>query len=86
MLLKYDCWLPDEIGKPGPKVVPIWIRGSLELLSIDENTKIKIKTDGESIIIIPIRKSGPKNENAIEEAYDDIVKKYSNVFRKLAKH
>lgn len=81
-----DVKMIKKLSKYGNSLAVLIDKPILELLSIDENTKIKIKTDGESIIIIPIRKSGPKNENAIEEAYDDIVKKYSNVFRKLAKH
>lgn len=75
-----------KLSKYGNSLAVLIDKPILELLSIDENTKIKIKTDGENIILIPIRKSKPKGENDIEEAYSEIVKKYSDVFRKLAKH
>ena len=75
-----------KLSRYGSSLAVLIDKPILELLSIDENTKIKIKTDGENIIIIPIREAESKNEKAIRDAYNEILKKYSDVFKKLAKY
>lgn len=53
----------------------------LELLSIDRDTELEITTDGERLIIEPVR-TGKKSLRASAEK---IMKKHDVTFRKLAK-
>jgi len=57
----------------------------LELLKIEADTELDISTDGERLIITPIRgKAVPRNER-IKRAQSKIVKKHAETFKKLAK-
>lgn len=53
----------------------------LELLSIDRDTELEMTTDGERLIIKPIR-TGKKGLRASAEK---VMKKHDATFRKLAK-
>lgn len=53
----------------------------LELLSIDRDTELEMTTDGERLIIEPVR-AGKRNLRASAEK---IMKKHDATFRKLAK-
>lgn len=62
----------------------------LDLLGMNEQTRINIKTDGTNIIIEPIK--GPHQVPVIskdpktQKAYEDLIEKYDELFRKLAKN
>ncbi len=53
----------------------------LELLKIDRDTELEMTTDGERLIIEPIR-SGKKS---LKASVEKIMKKHDSTFRKLAK-
>ena len=53
----------------------------LELLSIDRDTELEMTTDGERLIIEPVR-TGKKSLRASAEK---VMKKHDATFRKLAK-
>lgn len=53
----------------------------LELLSIDRDTELEMTTDGERLIIEPVR-TGKKSLRA---AAEKVMKKHDATFRKLAK-
>jgi len=53
----------------------------LELLSIDRDTELEMTTDGDRLIIEPIR-TGKKGLRASAEK---VMKKHDDTFRKLAK-
>lgn len=53
----------------------------LELLSIDKDTDLEMTTDGDRLIIQPVR-SGKKSLKASAEK---VMKKHDGTFRKLAK-
>ncbi len=61
----------------------------LELLSIDKDTLMKIKTDGRNIIIEPIdvveQHTISKNPK-IQAAFEEVMEKYEEAFRKLSKN
>jgi antitoxin MazE len=54
-------------------------RPILDLLNIDKETRLEVRTDGESLIIRPIReKHGSRVRNAAErlmDAHDDTLRK-----------
>jgi len=53
----------------------------LELLHIDQNTSLDISTDGDKLIITPVR----INKSEIDKSLKKINKKHSSTLRKLAK-
>lgn len=53
--------------------------GVLQILDIDESTTVKLSTDGDCLVITPIRAKGRRRrfEHAVENAatqYDDMLK------------
>jgi antitoxin MazE len=54
----------------------------LELLNIDRNTELEMTTDGNRLIVEPIRKSHKKR---ISESAEKIMKAHDGTFRKLGK-
>jgi len=56
----------------------------LELLNIDEDTEIEIITDGDALIMRPVR-PGTIRRAAFEMAAEDAVTRYGSVFERLAK-
>ena len=63
----------------------------LQLLKIDETSELEISTDGESIILTPI-KAGKKtikkvsSDQRIQKIFEETIKKYDPVFKKLSKN
>jgi antitoxin MazE len=53
----------------------------LELLSIDRDTELDITTDGERLIIQPVR----EGKKTLRASAEKIIKKHDSTFRKLAK-
>jgi len=76
-----------KFSKHGNSLAILIDKPILDLLNIGENTSVKIKTDGTNIIIEPIKESTiiSKNSN-VQELYEDIVKKYDKVLKKLSKN
>jgi antitoxin MazE len=56
----------------------------LELLNIDDDTEIEIITDGDALIMRPVR-AGTIRREAFERAAEDAVTRYGSVFERLAK-
>ena len=54
----------------------------LELLDITRDTEIELKTDGDRLILTPIRKG---RRQRVKEAVDEVVADHAATFRKLAK-
>lgn len=59
-------------------------RPILELLDINKDTPLEVKTDGEALIIRPVRQLPPLMDRALAAARE-IVKAHDETFRKLAK-
>ncbi len=54
----------------------------LELLNIDRDTELDVTTDGNRLIVEPIRK--PRRQR-VGESVEKVMKKHDATFRKLAK-
>lgn len=52
----------------------------LELLKIDRDTELEMTTDGERLIIEPVR-----SKKTLKASAEKIMKKHDSTFRKLAK-
>ncbi|HET9957094.1 MAG TPA: hypothetical protein VFQ61_21505 [Polyangiaceae bacterium] len=56
----------------------------LELLKITPETELELKTDGESVIITPVRTTQSRGER-LARVQSKVVRKHERTFRKLAK-
>ncbi len=56
----------------------------LELLNIDMSTPLELKTDGERLIIRPLR-GGDRMRPQVRAAYEKVIAKREKVLRRLAK-
>lgn len=54
----------------------------LELLNIDRNTELEMTTDGNRLIVEPVRKGHKKR---VSESAEKVMKTHDDTFRKLAK-
>lgn len=55
----------------------------LELLDIDRDTELELRTDGERLIIEPIRPAGRRQR--VSRAIDQVLTKHAGTMKKLAK-
>lgn len=79
-----------KLSKHGNSLAILIDKPILDLLNINENTYINIKTDGTNIIIEPIQpESTTKNVSdnpKIQKLYEELIEKYDSVLRKLSKN
>jgi antitoxin MazE len=71
-----------KLVKHGNSYALILDKPILELLKIDPDTGLEILTNGDSIIIRPVRDEA--RSEAIRAAHERINDQYGNVFKKLA--
>jgi antitoxin component of MazEF toxin-antitoxin module len=57
----------------------------LELLKITPETELELKTDGQSLIITPVREATPSRAQRLAKIQRKVVGKHERTFRKLAK-
>lgn len=77
-----------KLSKYGNSFALLIDKPILELLNITETTSLRVKTDGNRLIIEPLRKNNDKSavneEEKLQKLYDSLVKKYGPAFKKLA--
>lgn len=71
-----------KLSKHGNSLALVIDRPILDLLQIDENTELQISTDGESLIVGPVRE--PDRRRRFEEALESTNRRYGNALRRLA--
>jgi antitoxin component of MazEF toxin-antitoxin module len=59
-------------------------RPILDLLGITADTELDLKTDGERLIITPVREPSPRARR-LAKVQSKVVRKHERTFRKLAK-
>lgn len=57
-------------------------KGILELLGINRKTSLRVTTDGNSLIISPLKDS--QREKKFKEALEEVNKRHSKTFKALA--
>jgi len=76
-----------KLSKHGNSLAIILDKAILTLLNIDEKTKIKIRTDGNNIILEPIKTEGKRGtfeDKKLKKIYEKLVEKYKDDLEKLA--
>ncbi len=78
-----------KLAKYGNSLAVLIDKPILELLDITEKTQLRITTDGDRIIIEPLRVIAHNqiSDNAkIQEAYELMTEQYNEALKKLAKN
>lgn len=70
-----------KLVKRGAEWLVVLDEDLLRDLGLDENTPLKVSTDGESLVISP---SDPDRQRKFREALGDTLAKYPNMLRRLA--
>ncbi|MDD5748518.1 MAG: AbrB/MazE/SpoVT family DNA-binding domain-containing protein [Actinomycetota bacterium] len=71
-----------KLTRHGNSLALIMDRGVLDLLGVDADTPLDISTDGEVLIISPVRDE--KRRRKFEEAVRETNRKYGRALKKLA--
>ncbi len=71
-----------KLTKHGNSLALVIDKAVLELLEIDDKTPLNISTDGDILIITPVRDA--KRRRKFEKALRDTNKKYANMLKRLA--
>jgi antitoxin MazE len=71
-----------KMTKHGNSMALVLDRPILELLHIDADTPLDISTDGEVLIITPVRNK--KRRRSFESALDETNRKYGRMLKNLA--
>ncbi|MGA7616083.1 MAG: AbrB/MazE/SpoVT family DNA-binding domain-containing protein [Thermoanaerobaculia bacterium] len=74
--------MSKRLVRTGNSLSLILDRPLLEQTGIDENTDLEISTDGDVVIISPVRTSARNRK--LKRAVDEINDRYAGVFRRLA--
>ncbi len=70
------------LTRTGDTLALVLDRGILEATGIDADTKLEVSTDGEVIVISPVR---PKRRTArLRKIMNDLDREHAGVFRRLA--
>lgn len=75
--------MPKTLTRTGNSLALILDRPLLDQTGIDENTQLEISTDGDVIVITPVRKT--KHARKLREGIEAINEQYAGVFKRLAK-
>ena len=71
-----------KLAKHGNSLALVMERAVLDLLNIDADTPLDISTDGEVLIISPVRDE--KRRKKFEDALAETNRKYGRALKKLA--
>lgn len=71
-----------KLTRHGNSLALVMDRGVLDLLNIDGDTSLDISTDGEVLIITPVRDE--KRHQKFEEAVRETNRKYGRALKRMA--
>ena len=72
-----------KLAKHGNSQAIVIDKAILDLLDIDDDTPLMISTDGERLVVTPIRNK-KKNQKLVDEALADTNKRYGKMLKRLA--
>ena len=71
-----------KLCKHGNSLALVIDRSILDLLKIDENTPLEVSTDGQALIVAPVRDEAHRER--FEGAMASINKRYAKTFKRLS--
>ncbi len=81
--------MKKKLVKYGNSTALVIDKPILQLLSIDETAELEISTDGESLILTPVKTKKIKKEsldNKLNRIVEKNIKRYAPAVKKLAKN
>ena len=75
--------MQKRLIRSGNSLALVIDRPLLEALGIDENTELEVSTDGDVVVITPIR--DPARTAKLTEIVAEAHERYGGVFKRLAK-
>ncbi len=79
-----------RLSKHGNSLAILLDKPILDLLDVNENTQFKIKIEKGKIILEPVRQEPEfltiSENKKLQKKYEELMKKYDAVFKKLAKN
>jgi antitoxin MazE len=70
------------LSKHGNSLALVIDRSILDLLGIDEKTQLEISTDGEALVVAPVRDK--KQRKKFDQAVASSHKRYGKTYKRLA--
>ena len=80
--------MKKKLSKFGNSRALIIDKPILRLLNINDETVLEIKIKDDKIVISPVRRgkrTSVSKDKKVQEAYEEIIEKYSELFEKLSK-
>lgn len=74
--------MKKRLTRAGNSLALVIDRPLLEALEIDADTELELSTDGDVLVVTPIR--DPKRKKRVDEIVAEAHGKYGGVFRRLA--
>ena len=71
-----------KLSKHGNSLALVIDRSILDLLKIDENTSLEISTDGEALVVAPVRDA--KRRKSFEQALASSNERFGKALKRLA--
>lgn len=71
-----------KLTRTGNSVALVLDKPLLEALGLDENTEVEVSTNGDVLVVTPVRDR--LRERKFRKAADEVHRKYAGLFRKLA--
>jgi antitoxin component of MazEF toxin-antitoxin module len=71
-----------KLSRTGNSLALVFDKPLLEQLDIDADTPLEISTDGQVLVISPVRSK--RRQAQIKAALDQLDERYAGVFRRLA--
>jgi antitoxin MazE len=71
-----------KLTRTGNSLALVLDKGLLEATGIDANTKLEVSTDGDVIVISPLRST--KRTAKLRRILDDLDREHAGAFRRLA--
>jgi antitoxin component of MazEF toxin-antitoxin module len=72
-----------RLTRTGNSLALVLDKPLLEQLGIDENTPLEISTNGDVLVVTPVRDRA--RERKLKKALEDMDQQYGGVFKRLAK-
>jgi len=78
----YRTYMTKRLTRSGNSLALVIDRPLLEALEIDADTELELSTDGDVLVVTPLR--DPKRRRRVAELVTEANAQYGGVFRRLA--
>ncbi len=83
MAILYCTYMVKKLTKTGNSLALVLDKPLLEQLGIDEHTELEVSTNGDVLVVSPVRTKS--RERKLRRAVDKINSRYAGLFERLSK-